>query len=763
MPNLRTAHRRTFAVLLGAAVVACGDDNSDNGNDRGPTAVIDAPLGTLTWAAGDEIDFSGHASDPDDGTLPGTSLSWWAELHHDTHSHPFMAVQSGASGSVTLPTTGETSDNVWYRFYLRAVDASGNADTTYVEIYPRKAELTIAASGAGRQVTLDGQPHDAPYSVVSVVGMERVIGAPSPQVALDSTWSFGSWSDGGAQVHTIVMPETDTTFTATFIGTGPGNTPPTVALTGPAADTTMAANASITLRATAGDVDGTVLAVDFRDGSTVIGTDSTSPYTFAWTPTINGAHTITARATDDDGSITTSGSRTVTVTGGTGSDNELPTIAWTAPLERATSLQGPVNLTADATDNVGVVGVEFRLDGETLGEDLTAPYAFTLPATNQYTTGSHYFQARSRDAAGNVSAWAVRHVTFGNDVSLPAGFTRTAFTGTLSDRGTAMALAPDGRIFAAQQNGQLRVYKNGALLATPFLTLTVNTISERGLLGVAFDPAFASNRYIYVYYTTNSAPIHNRVSRFTASAANPDVVEAGSEQPILNLPQLDAGNHNGGAIHFGADGKLYVAVGDNAVGSNAQTLTTRFGKMLRINSTGTIPTDNPFYATATDSNRAIWAMGLRNPFTFAFQPGTGKLHINDVGQSTWEEINVGQAGKNYGWPQEEGYETNPAFEQPLFAYKHSNEADNFSMITGFAITGGAFYNPTTVMFPASYVGSYFFADVESGWIARLDPATGEASHFARNTTTVDLIVAPDGSLYSLSNMTGGWGIFRFTR
>src|SRR5205823_6118401 len=115
-----------------------------------------------------------------------------------------------------------------------------------------------------------------------------------------------------------------------------------------------------------------------------------------------------------------------------------------------------------------------------------------------------------------------------------------------------------------------------------------------------------------------------------------------------------ATNHNGGATHFGPDGKLWIAVGENANGANSQTLTNLLGKMLRINSDGTIPTDNPFYNTATGQNRAIWALGLRNPYTFTFQPGTGRMHINDVGQNTWEEIDVGVAGANYGWPSTEG-------------------------------------------------------------------------------------------------------------
>src|SRR5437773_2487502 len=193
----------------------------------------------------------------------------------------------------------------------------------------------------------------------------------------------------------------------------------------------------------------------------------------------------------------------------------------------------------------------------------------------------------------------------------------------------------------------MRVIKTGSLLSTPFVSLTVDSSGERGLLGIAFDPNFATNHYLYVYYTVATSPIHNRVSRFTAAG---DTAAPGSHAVILELNNLSsATNHNGGAIHFGPDGKLYVAVGENANGANAQTLGNRLGKVLRINPDGSIPTDNPYFNTASGANRAIWALGLRNPFTFAFEPGTGTMYINDVGQSTWEEIDVGRAGANYGW------------------------------------------------------------------------------------------------------------------
>jgi glucose/arabinose dehydrogenase len=334
--------------------------------------------------------------------------------------------------------------------------------------------------------------------------------------------------------------------------------------------------------------------------------------------------------------------------------------------------------------------------------------------------------------------------------TLPTGFAETLVASGMTSP-TAFAIAPDGRIFVCQQGGSLRVIQGGSLLATPFMTLSVNSSGERGLLGVAFDPNFATNNFLYVYYTTSAAPIHNRISRFTA---NGNVVQAGSEFILADLENLSATNHNGGAMHFGSDGKLYIAVGENAVTSNSQTLNNRLGKMLRMNSDGTIPSDNPFFNTATGNNRSIWTLGLRNPFTFAFQPGTGRMFINDVGQVTWEEVNDGIAGSNYGWPTCEGLcsPTNPNFRDPIYHY--SNDASTC------AITGGAFYNPTTATFPAQYVGKFFLADYCAGWIKYIDPASppgvGAATNFATGLSLpVDLQVSNDGSLYYLQRGSGG--------
>ncbi len=339
---------------------------------------------------------------------------------------------------------------------------------------------------------------------------------------------------------------------------------------------------------------------------------------------------------------------------------------------------------------------------------------------------------------------------------LPAGFTQ-ARVATGLESPTTMEFAPDGRrIFVAEQAGKLRVVKAGKLLATPALDLSgrIDATGERGLLGIAFDPDFSRNGYVYLYYTmkaTATEPVHNRVVRFTSSG---DRLLPDSGRLILRLDNLSSQtNHNGGAIHFGQDGKLYVAVGENANPDNAQSLSNLLGKMLRINKDGTIPRDNPYFANdnVVGKNKAIWARGLRNPYSFAVQPGTGRIHINDVGANTWEEINRGAKGANYGWPREEGPESKPAFTQPIFAYQHEGSPNT----TGCAITGGAFYNPRNVQFPAGYVGDYFFADFCGGWIRRYDSATDTASGFATGLERpVDLKVSRGGALFYLDRGNG---------
>jgi glucose/arabinose dehydrogenase len=330
--------------------------------------------------------------------------------------------------------------------------------------------------------------------------------------------------------------------------------------------------------------------------------------------------------------------------------------------------------------------------------------------------------------------------------TLPAGFSESVYASGLANA-TAMQFAPDGRLFVCQQDGRLRVVKNGVLLPTPFIDLDVDDSGERGLLGVAFDPNFAVNQHLYVYYTFPGSPRNNRISRFTA---NGDVVVPGSEFVLMNLESLSAGNHNGGAMNFGPDGKLYVAVGENAVTANSQSLSNRLGKILRLNPDGSIPADNPttfqgLAGSPAGDNRAIWAVGLRNPFTFAFNPGGPvPMFINDVGGGAFEEINEGIAGANYGWPNTEG-NSPPGLNFTYPRYTYANDASTC------ALTGGDFYGPANVVFPGEYLNDYFFADFCAGWIRRLDTATNMVTGFATGISApVDIKVGTDGFLYYLA-------------
>lgn len=329
-----------------------------------------------------------------------------------------------------------------------------------------------------------------------------------------------------------------------------------------------------------------------------------------------------------------------------------------------------------------------------------------------------------------------------NAQTFPTGFNQVLVAPGISAP-TTMALAPDGRFFIAQQYGQLRVVKNDTLLSQPFISLNVNIDGERGLLGVAIDPLFLTNHYIYLCYTVSSG-LFNRVSRFTASG---DTVVPGSEVVILDLDTLIANYHGGGHLDFGPDGKLYIATGENGRPNYSQDLDSYLGKILRVNPDGSTPVDNPFPGPA--KRQRVWAYGFRNPFTFSFQPGTGRMFINDVGEVTYEEINEATVGGgNYGWPGAEGNSTNPAYVNPVFTYLHG-----ITLGTGCAITGGTFFNPDTTNYPAAYLNKYFFIDYCGNWIDMITlDSVPVWSNFGTGIAnySVGMLTGHDGNLYFLS-------------
>ena len=336
-------------------------------------------------------------------------------------------------------------------------------------------------------------------------------------------------------------------------------------------------------------------------------------------------------------------------------------------------------------------------------------------------------------------------------LTVPAGFAETVVATGLNNP-TTLAVAPDGRVFVALQNGNVRVVKDGVLLPTPFVNVREDSQEERGLLGITFDPDFANNHYVYLYYTKrDAAPLvaHNVVSRFVAEG---DVaaggVDAAGEQVLLELP--DVGNadwHMGGGLRFGPDGKLYVGVGEHQQPATAQSLSSPFGKILRINADGSIPADNPFHDQTTGVNRAIWATGIRNPFSMAFEPDSGRLYVNDVGAGRAEEVDEIVRGANYGWPATEGSfdpAQFPGFTNPAYEYRHNG--------SGACIVGGEFYEGVAPTFPREYQGQYFFADFVRGWVKTLDSQTHAVGDFATAIPfPVGVALAPDGAMWVLSH------------
>lgn len=347
-----------------------------------------------------------------------------------------------------------------------------------------------------------------------------------------------------------------------------------------------------------------------------------------------------------------------------------------------------------------------------------------------------------------------------NAATPPSGFQDTTImTATMP---TAMAYEPGSKnLFILEKGGsgtarvRRRAFAGGTV--TTALTLTnVDTDGERGLLGIAFDPDYlqsASTRIVYLYVTKLvTGGSHNQVWRYKESGGT---LTADGTTPILDGPTLtSATNHNAGTLRFGNDKTLYISMGDNDTDADplpkARDLTDLRGKILRINRDGTIPPDNP-YAFDPGKRHEIWAWGLRNPFRFTIDSATGIPWIADVGENTWEEIDKGISGADYGWPCYEGDATfvscsapNAVF--PVLEYGHDGVPSDFH---GNCVIGGPVYRGGS--FPASYEGRLFFADYGAGWMrSALVGANGTLSDvqlfFDDANSIVDVAQSPNGCL-----------------
>jgi glucose/arabinose dehydrogenase len=337
------------------------------------------------------------------------------------------------------------------------------------------------------------------------------------------------------------------------------------------------------------------------------------------------------------------------------------------------------------------------------------------------------------------------------------------------------ATAPPGdtlRLFVVEQAGLVRVLRRDTLLATPFLDLRgkISSGGERGLLSLAFHPQYATNGRFYVYFTDVNGDI--RIVRYGVSADS-NVANSVATDTVLAVAHPGQSNHNGGQLAFGPDGKLYAGLGDGGGGGdpagNGQNKHALLGKLLRLNVDGasgyTIPTDNPF-ATDTSARPEIWAYGLRNPWRFSFDRMTGDLYIADVGQNSFEEVDVASAaagrgpGANYGWNVMEGVHCYPSgscnqigLVLPVLEYSHND---------GCSITGGYVYRGSRV--PA-LTGRYLFSDFCNYFVrsfvylggqateridltGQLDPHAGVSS-FGEDARGELYIVTLGGTLYRI--------------
>ncbi|MCP3100190.1 PQQ-dependent sugar dehydrogenase [Myxococcus sp. K15C18031901] len=395
-------------------------------------------------------------------------------------------------------------------------------------------------------------------------------------------------------------------------------------------------------------------------------------------------------------------------------------------------------------------------------------------------------------------------------ISLPPDYSDVSVARVASP--TSLGFTPDGRVLITTQPGHLRVVAGGVLLPTPALNLASKLCAngERGLLGIAVDPAFAVTHHVFLYYTFNkfntcvsntpTVPV-NRVSRFLL--ADDNTVDPASELILLdNLPST-ASNHNGGDLQFGSNGYLYISVGDGGCqlgdpsrcasqNTTARRLDVPLGKILRVRKNGGIPSDNPFAATSgsrrcanpagvppgTGPCQEIFATGLRNPFRIAMKPGTSSFLINDVGQDTWEEIDEGALGADYGWNTREGHCATgsttdcgapPAgMTNPLFDYKHGTNPASSPFQGCESITGGAF--APVGAWDASDDNAYFFSDYVCGRLFKLTRGPGNSVTVAAFATdlgansAVTLRFGPAGTEQALYYTTyaGGGEVRRIT-
>jgi len=310
----------------------------------------------------------------------------------------------------------------------------------------------------------------------------------------------------------------------------------------------------------------------------------------------------------------------------------------------------------------------------------------------------------------------------------------------------SLAFAPDGRLFYNElRTGRVRIVENGRLQDEPFASLQVvnrSGYSEHGLLGLALDRDFAANHYVYVLYgepDQNGDPRRQRVVRFT------EVDGVGQDMTVIldDLPISSGCCHNGGRIAFGPDGKLYVSIGDTGESSLSQDEESLAGKILRFNPDGSIPDDNPFPGSP------VYALGIRNSFGLAFHPVTGALFIDETGSAGFDELDIIQAGGNYGWPEARGIAGLSQYIDPIWT----------SGPVSHTPTGMTFYTDDVLPIPEN---DLLRCSYNTGMLERVKMAPSfdhiDGIEDTGLACSLDVTVGPDGALYfSTADTIYRWG------
>ena len=648
-----------------------------------------------------DVDIVGFAFSPSSTTIDVGDTVVWTERDgagHTSTSDTAVWDSGLLSFNASFPFTFNVAGNYPYHCTTHpdmrgSVTVQGSANT------PPSVSIVDPLDGAvftaPASVTIDAEASDADGTVAQVEFFDDVT-----SLGIDGAFPYTITSDLAIGSHSLTAVATDnlgassTSAVVTVTVNAVGNVPPTLSITNPLDGAVFTAPASVTIDAEASDADGTVAQVEFFDDVASLGIDDAAPYNITNNFAI-GSHSLTAVATDNLGASSTSAVVNITVQAGS---NMPPLVSITSPTNN-TAFAAPTNvlIEASASDPDGtIMHVEFFNHSTSLGLDSDEPFS----VMGDLGAGNHALTAVALDSSGASSTSSVVNVTVGGAIEnpiaerIPKGDItielETIADGMVSPLGMAAPDDGSGRMFVYDQIGVVWVVTSSGRSPTPLLDLRTRLVNingnydERGLLGLAAHPGFATNGLIYTYTSEPTAgpadfqtvlpegvtnDHQSVIAEWRLDPASTNQVDPATRREVLRIDKPQS-NHNGGTMRFGPDGLLYISLGDGGAADdqgdghspdgNAQDTTNILGSVIRIDVNGTnsanaqygVPDDNPFVdAPGVDE---IYAYGLRNPFSFSFDRDSGLLYLGDVGQNKIEEIDIISLGGNYGWNLKEG-------------------------------------------------------------------------------------------------------------